>query len=150
MDFLGDRPEISCNENDYFGMFDDNENEPMARFHKYSDIEILQNKIKCCEEDKYSYFSLSGNSILEIPEQILSFTWITNLTINNTSIKYITNLPPNLEELVVTNNCIQMLDGNALPSTLTKLIFTNNSLFDIINLKEGLNEIVLNYINNFV
>lgn len=108
----------------------------------------IMNRIKNCENEKFTSLRLNGDFLKEVPLVLSNFYWLTELYIENTNIKTLTNLPPELKSLSVSNNNIRSLDCSSLPKSLVTFTFRNNKTFDITGLNEEIKEIDLTE-NNF-
>ena len=73
-----------------------------------------------------------------LPEILTQMDWIKTLTIINSGLSELKNLPPKLETFKCKRNNIPFLDGNLLPHTIKELEFEDNKTEVVINLHEGL------------
>lgn len=102
---------------------------------------ILTNSL----ESRNEKLMLIGDTINVIPDILKEFTWVTDLTIKNTKIQKLINLPPCLTSLTIESNLIPLFDGSLLPDTVVNLKMTSNKTLNVINLKEGIVNLNLSY-----
>ena len=80
----------------------------------------------------------SNKSYRVIPDILSTFIWIVDLTITNTNITCIDNLPQQLKKLTVEHNDIKHLKCEKFPETLKILKFVHNHCTSVTGFKEGL------------
>jgi hypothetical protein len=110
---------------------------------KISHEDKYRNTIDANMESKSDELIIANCKIDKLTEVVASMTWVTKLTVKNSDLKSIENLPPNLVELVVICNSIPHLDGSMLPSTLKLLIWIKNYTKTIVDLREGIVELII-------
>lgn len=94
-------------------------------------------------ESKSEELIISNCKIDKLSDIFVTMIWVTKLTIRGSELKSIENLPPNLVELVIINNEIPYLDGSLLPPTLQLLLWSHNSTQTIVELREGITELII-------
>ena len=107
------------------------------------ELEELKKHIKRCDTNKDESLEISGKTIISFPKEVLSFSWLVTLNLENTGINTLSELPPNIVNLIIKHNNIKILDGSVIPSSVKILVFTDNCTTEIVGLKEGLTEVAI-------
>jgi Leucine-rich repeat (LRR) protein len=79
--------------------------------------------------------------INNLPEIFCTFDWIKTLTLDGMNLSSLENLPPNIQNLYVSNNKIDILDGELIPSSVQLFHYEDNETTDIVGLKDGIMEL---------
>lgn len=108
----------------------------------FSTQKQFTNELNECIELKQKELTLEG-SYECVPRECAGFYWVSKLTIKNTYISELKNLPPNLTSLHCENNNIVVLDGLSIPASVTDLTITSCNTTTIINLKNGIVNLTL-------
>lgn len=107
------------------------------------DKRLLESKIF-----KSKQLRLSNIDMTILPAELKTFTWVTNLRIDNCNLDCLANLPPNIQYLDAGFNNLTEIISDYIPKTLIRASFTDNKIKRIEKLHEGLIEI--NLCNNFL
>lgn len=100
--------------------------------------------------DSIQFLSLDKVDIYRIPDWVSQCKNLKCICIRNTNISKIENLPPNLEQLFLTNNKIAEIDYTVFPQSLRTLSVTsNNNLIKTIDIAKIPKSITYCNIENF-
>lgn len=91
----------------------------------------VQDRLKICNETQGDYLDLSFCKLSEIPSEIKTFVWLKTLSLRVNSIKKISNLPPNLKTLIISNNTLNKICQGDIPDGVTDLRLEMNMITEI-------------------
>jgi hypothetical protein len=89
--------------------------------------------IKHMDSKDETTFVIKDKNIRELPEIMKTFTKIKELELKNCKLISLKNLPPNIEKLDVSSNCLTELMSDDIPSSVVSMSAANNfiSIIDL-------------------
>ena len=110
---------------------------------QFEQMDEMTKKLNECETERTKCLELRGSCISYLPSTLQCFDWVTSLCLDDTSIRKLENVPPNVRSINIMNGSIDIIDGTIFPLSLLSLCVTESGVCNVIGLNDGIEEIIL-------